>query len=55
MLRRHVHWKVSDLAKSIEEGLWDIILWRNMAIYLNAESAESVWGAWLAPWHPKVC
>ena len=43
MLRRHVHWKVSDLAKSIEEGLWDIILWRNMAIYLNAESAESVW------------
>jgi len=43
MLRRRVQWKVADLARGIEEGPWDIILWRNMAIYLKAEAAESVW------------
>jgi chemotaxis methyl-accepting protein methylase len=43
LLRCHVNWKVADLARGIEEGPWDIILWRNMAIYLNADAAESVW------------
>jgi chemotaxis methyl-accepting protein methylase len=43
LLRRHVSWKVADLARGIEEGPWDIILWRNMAIYLEADAAESVW------------
>jgi chemotaxis protein methyltransferase CheR len=42
-LRRHVHWEVADLGRRIEEGPWDIILWRNMAIYLEAEAAASVW------------
>jgi chemotaxis protein methyltransferase CheR len=42
-LRRHVHWKVANIARGIEEGPWDIILWRNMAIYLKAETAASVW------------
>jgi chemotaxis methyl-accepting protein methylase len=42
-LRRHVHWKVSDLGRRIEEGPWDMILWRNMAIYLKAEVAASLW------------
>jgi chemotaxis methyl-accepting protein methylase len=43
LLRRHVQWKVADLARGIEEGPWDIILWRNMAIYLKVEAAASVW------------
>ncbi|MGD0886245.1 MAG: CheR family methyltransferase [Thermodesulfovibrionales bacterium] len=42
-LRRHVHWKVADLSRGIEEGPWDMILWRNMAIYLKAEVASSLW------------
>ncbi len=40
---RHVHWKVADLAQGIEKGPWDMILWRNMAIYLETEAAESMW------------
>lgn len=43
LLRRHVHWKVADLTQGIEDGPWDIILWRNMAIYLKTEAAASVW------------
>jgi len=42
-LRRRVSWKVADLARDIEEGPWDIILWRNMAIYLTAEMNEFLW------------
>jgi chemotaxis protein methyltransferase CheR len=42
-LRKHVHWKVADLARGIEKGPWDIILWRNMAIYLDTETALSLW------------
>ncbi len=42
-LRRHIHWKVADLSRRIEPGPWDMILWRNMAIYLKTEAAASVW------------
>jgi chemotaxis methyl-accepting protein methylase len=42
-LRWHIHWKVADLDRHIEKGPWDMILWRNMAIYLKAEAAASVW------------
>jgi chemotaxis protein methyltransferase CheR len=42
-LRRHMHWKVADLVRGVEEGPWDVILWRNMSIYLTVETAESVW------------
>lgn len=42
-LRRHMHWKVADVGRCVEQGPWDLILWRNMAIYLQAEAAGSVW------------
>jgi chemotaxis methyl-accepting protein methylase len=42
-LRRGVHWKVSDVGRRIEEGPWDLVLWRNMAIYLQPDSAAVVW------------
>jgi chemotaxis methyl-accepting protein methylase len=51
-LRRRIQWKVANLCGHIEEGPWDIILWRNMAIYLQAEAAASLWrclAAELAP------
>ena len=42
-LRRQVHWKVADLLAGVEEGPWDIILWRNAAIYLQPCPADSLW------------
>ena len=42
-LRRQVHWKRADLLAGVEPGPWDIILWRNAAIYLKASRAEAVW------------
>ncbi len=51
-LRDCVHWKVADLLARVEDGPWDIILWRNAAIYLTPEAAEGVWrrlAAVLAP------
>ena len=42
-LRRQVHWKAADLADTIEDGTWDIILWRNLAIYLNPGPTERMW------------
>lgn len=34
-LRERVHWHVSDLWSGAEAGPWDIIVWRNAAIYLK--------------------
>jgi chemotaxis methyl-accepting protein methylase len=51
-LRRQVHWKVADLLAGVEDGPWDIIFWRNAAIYLNPLPAETIWrrlAAVLAP------
>ena len=51
-LRRQSHWKVADLLAGVENGPWDIILWRNVAIYLKTSPAEAIWRrlAWvLAP------
>jgi chemotaxis methyl-accepting protein methylase len=42
-LRRQVHWKVADLLAGVEDGPWDIILWRNAAIYLKSSPAEAIW------------
>ena len=42
-LRRQVHWKVADLLAGVEQGPWDIIFWRNAAIYLKPCPAETIW------------
>ena len=39
-LRRRVRWKAADLAQRIEKGPWDLILWRNAAIYLNPKRPQ---------------
>jgi chemotaxis methyl-accepting protein methylase len=42
-LRRQVRWKVADLLAGVEHGPWDIILWRNAAIYLKSCPADRIW------------
>ncbi len=43
VLRGAVEWRVADLLHSAERGPWDLILWRNMAIYLESDAAEEIW------------
>lgn len=52
-LRRHVHWKVADLTRGIEKGPWDLILWRNMSIYMKAGAAASVWRGLVSALSPE--
>ncbi len=42
-LRERIHWKTADLLAAPERGPWDLILWRNMVIYLAAAAADSIW------------
>ena len=42
-LRRQVRWKTADLLAGVEDGPWDVILWRNAAIYLKSRPAETIW------------
>jgi chemotaxis protein methyltransferase CheR len=42
-LRRQVRWEVADLGEEIAQGPWDIILWRNLAIYLTPGRVETLW------------
>jgi chemotaxis methyl-accepting protein methylase len=41
--RRRIRWARRDLFRSAEQGPWDLILWRNMAIYLTPDAAQEVW------------
>jgi chemotaxis protein methyltransferase CheR len=51
-LRSSVRWRVSDLMQQALPGPWDLILWRNMAIYLTPASAEAVWRRVVAELRP---
>jgi chemotaxis protein methyltransferase CheR len=44
-LHAQTQWRVKNLLAGCEKGPWDIILWRNMAIYLKHVSAHQVWEA----------
>jgi chemotaxis protein methyltransferase CheR len=44
-LHAQIHWRVKSLLSGCEEGPWDIILWRNMSIYLTRRYALQVWEA----------
>jgi chemotaxis protein methyltransferase CheR len=44
-LHAQAQWRVKNLLAGCEKGPWDIILWRNMAIYLKHGSAHQVWEA----------
>lgn len=42
-LRAATQWRVADLLQGAERGPWDLILWRNLAIYLESDAAEEIW------------
>lgn len=42
-LRARTMWIVADLLREVQEGPWQMILWRNMAIYLEPTAAEEIW------------
>jgi chemotaxis protein methyltransferase CheR len=39
-LRGQMRWRVADMLAANEPGLWDLILFRNAAIYLRADVAK---------------
>lgn len=42
-IRHPIQWQHLDLLAARDVGHWDMILWRNMAIYLHADTAARVW------------
>lgn len=44
-LRERTSWKKADLLAGAEAGPWQLILWRNMAIYLDSAAAAALWHA----------
>jgi chemotaxis protein methyltransferase CheR len=42
-LHAQTQWRVKNLLAGCEAGPWDIILWRNMAIYLRQRYVHQVW------------
>lgn len=42
-IRRSTDWQVHDLLREAPVGPWDLILWRNCAIYLEPAAARDVW------------
>lgn len=45
VLRSAVSWKARDLLASAQPGPWHLILWRNVAIYLQPDTVAGVWDA----------
>ncbi|HMO26592.1 MAG TPA: CheR family methyltransferase [Tepidisphaeraceae bacterium] len=44
-LRKQLRWRRSDLLRTVEPGPWDMVLCRNVTIYLKPDAAERVWSA----------
>ncbi len=42
-LRQALHWRTADLLAVHEPGTWDLILCRNVVMYMNGESATALW------------
>jgi chemotaxis protein methyltransferase CheR len=51
-LRERIQWRSCNLLSGCETGPWDVILWRNMAIYLKLETVLQVWGALIKEMRP---
>lgn len=41
--RSRAHWKRANWLRDVEKGPWDLILWRNAAIYLTPNAAAKIW------------
>jgi chemotaxis protein methyltransferase CheR len=44
-LRALTRWRSGDVLSVVEPGQWDVILCRNMAMYLRLEAARRLWGS----------
>lgn len=42
-LRQSIRWRVASVLDQPEAGTWDLVLFRNTAIYLRAESVRAIW------------
>jgi len=42
-VRKHIRWAVGDVFKCRDQALWDLILCRNLAIYLELSAGEELW------------
>jgi chemotaxis methyl-accepting protein methylase len=42
-IRQHLRWRVGNVLGDLEMGLWDVIMFRNTAMYLRPEAAAAVW------------
>jgi len=42
-LARYLRWRTGDVLKRAEPGLWDVILFRNTAMYLRPEAVAPLW------------
>jgi chemotaxis protein methyltransferase CheR len=42
-LRDAIEWKKADVTRSAEQGPWDLVLCRNLAIYFSVSAGERVW------------
>jgi chemotaxis protein methyltransferase CheR len=51
-LRRPMKWRVRNLISGCEKGPWDLILWRNVAIYLKMKPALQVWDSLIKELRP---
>ena len=51
-LRHAIRWRIVDLLRTALPGPWNLILWRNMAIYLVPEAAVAVWNRLLRELRP---
>lgn len=51
-LRKAICWKQADLFAGVEAGPWHLILWRNMAIYLERPAADELWRKLVAELKP---
>lgn len=52
MLRTAVQWRTADALSVAEPGLWDLILCRNMAIYVAPPAAAKLWNRLSAALRP---
>ncbi len=42
-LRDRIRWRVADVLKGSEPGLWDVVFFRNTAMYLRSEVQHELW------------
>jgi chemotaxis methyl-accepting protein methylase len=54
-LRGSVRWRQADLLREVEPGPWHLVLWRNVAIYLEPQAAVRVWQTLAAEMAPGGC